>query len=83
MGAAFAYEYDIEDADVCRTIGAAVSWLGIGGLVVPSLRHAADNLVIFVANLGQDDRVDPLTPPYPHPPGPPADLDWDGLGPDS
>jgi RES domain-containing protein len=32
----------------CRTIGAAVSWLGYDGMLVPSARrHAGTNLVIF------------------------------------
>lgn len=36
-------------------VGAAAAWLGITGLLVPSARHGAANLVVFVNNLRPDD----------------------------
>ena len=36
-GSAFAYEFDLDDAEQCQMIGAAASWLGCGALVIPSL----------------------------------------------
>ena len=35
---AFAYEFDLDDAEQCQMIGAVASWLGCGALVIPSLR---------------------------------------------
>lgn len=65
--------YDPTDVEQCRAIGAAVAWLECGGLIVPSLRHQGDNIVIFVANLDHDDSLEPAGDGYPYPPGPSAD----------
>lgn len=37
-----------DDFAACQAVGGAASWLGRGGLVVPSARHSGDNLVILV-----------------------------------
>jgi RES domain-containing protein len=51
--------------DLTQTIGGAVAWLGIGGLLVPSMRHAGTNLVIFVNSADPDDYWKPSDPiPY-------------------
>ncbi len=78
-GEEFHHPYDASEVDQCQTIGAAASWLGIGGLLVPSQRADGDNLVIFVANLDVDDSVEVSSDAYPHPPGPPTDIDWSPL----
>lgn len=77
--AAFEHAYDPSIVEHCQAIGAAASWLGCGGLLVPSQRTAGDNLVIYVANLDIDDSVDAGSESYEHPPGPPTDLDWSPL----
>lgn len=41
-------------------VGHAVAWLGCGGLLVPSIRHPARNLVVYVNNMVPDDRLDPI-----------------------
>jgi RES domain-containing protein len=41
--------------DECQRIGGAVAWLGIGGLVVPSLRTPGFNLVIYPNAAAPDD----------------------------
>lgn len=68
--------YDPTDVPQCQAIGAAVAWLECGGLIVPSQRYEGDNLIIFVANLDHDDSLEPVDNGHPHPPGPPADMDW-------
>jgi RES domain-containing protein len=40
-----------------QVVGGATAWLGFGGMLVPSARHADGNLVIFVNNLQPDDLV--------------------------
>ena len=59
-----------DDTEVSQDVGAAVAWLGYGGLLVPSLRCDGTNLVIFVNNVKPDDRFKELGQ-YPYPPGPP------------
>lgn len=78
--ATFNYDYDINSLANCQEIGGAVSWLGISGLIVPSLRRDADNLVVFVANLEPDDAVNATEPYYVHPSGPPQEMTWTPLG---
>ncbi|MEQ1699436.1 MAG: RES family NAD+ phosphorylase [Ilumatobacteraceae bacterium] len=73
------YDFDFHDLVECEEVGAAVSWLGYGGLLVPSLRGAADNLVIYVAQIEPDDHVEASAPHYVYPPGPPAGLAWTPL----
>lgn len=75
----FVHAYDATDVEQCRIIGAAASWLGSGGLLVPSQRADGDNLVIFIANLDIDDSIDTGSEPYEHPPGPSGGLDWSPL----
>jgi RES domain-containing protein len=70
-GRPFQYNCDLTDWEQCQTIGAAAAWLGIAGLIVPSIRHDADNLVVFVGNLDLDDVVDTVDDGHEYPPGPP------------
>ena len=79
-GSTFAYEFDLEDADQCQMIGAAASWLGLGALVVPSVRSSGDNLTMFVSNLAADDFYEPEDS-YDYPPGPPSDVTYPPLTP--
>lgn len=77
----FGWDYDIT-ADVdCAAIGAAADWLGLDGLLAPSLRAPAANLVIYPANVSADDHYDLADPPdgHPYPPGPPVDATWPHL----
>lgn len=37
-----------DDHGACQHVGGAFSWLGRGGLLVPSARHPGDNLVILL-----------------------------------
>jgi RES domain-containing protein len=37
-----------DDFSACQQVGAAVAWLGRGGLLVPSVRAAGRNLVVLV-----------------------------------
>ena len=74
------YSFQFDDLRECAMVGAAVSWLGYGGLLVPSLR-GSDNLVVFVTQLGPDDSVQPVDGFHVYPPGPPTDLVWHRLGP--
>lgn len=60
-----------KDPSRCQHVGAAVAWLGCGGLLVPSARHEGINLIVFVNNLGADDVVQESIE-HPYPPGPPA-----------
>jgi RES domain-containing protein len=46
-----------EDWGPPQRLGGAAAWLGIGGLIVPSVRHPDGNLVIFVNNLLAADLV--------------------------
>ena len=70
------YVFDFHDQDACEEVGAAVCWLGYSGLLVPSLRAAGDNLVIYVAQIEPDDHVNASSPHFVHPPGPPVGLTW-------
>ena len=79
-GSAFAYEFDLDDAEQCQMIGAAASWLGCGALVIPSLRSKGDNLAILVANLAVGDFFEP-DGSYDYPPGPPFDVIYEPLTP--
>jgi RES domain-containing protein len=47
-----------EDWGPAQVVGAAAAWLGIAAVVVPSARHTAGNIVVFVNNIGPDDLVD-------------------------
>lgn len=47
-----------EDWTIPQRIGAGAAWLGIAALVVPSARHEAGNLVLFVNELLPDDVVE-------------------------
>ena len=79
-GSAFAYEFDLDDAEQCQMIGAAASWLGCGALVIPSLRSDGDNLAILVANLAPGDFFEP-DESYDYPPGPPIGVSYQPLTP--
>lgn len=57
-----------DDGGVSQGVGAAVAWLGYGGLLVPSARCEGTNLVIFVNNLEPDDHLEELGG-RPYPPG--------------
>jgi RES domain-containing protein len=48
--------------DESQIVGGAVAWLGIGGLLVPSMRHLGTNLVIFVNSADPDDYWKPSEP---------------------
>jgi RES domain-containing protein len=41
-------ELQSDAVSACQAVGGAASWLGRGGLIVPSARRAGDNLVILV-----------------------------------
>jgi RES domain-containing protein len=56
----------------CRRIGGAAAWRGFGGVLVPSIRHPAINLVIFVNRAGPDDVWNVVEGPEPY--VPPAEL---------
>jgi RES domain-containing protein len=47
-----------DDMLACREVGAAAASLNCEGILVPSARAEATNLVIFAANLGADARFD-------------------------
>lgn len=78
--ATFDYEHDLGNLASCQLIGAAAGWLKLGGLVVPSVRTMGDNLVVFVANQGPDDCLEPAEA-FEYPPGPPVDHQWTRLRP--
>ena len=44
-----------EDWLLPSTVGGAASWLGMAGLLVPSARHAAANLVLYPGNVLEGD----------------------------
>lgn len=55
--------FDLSDINqdnpaIPQRIGAAVDWLECAGLLVPSVRGSATNLVILVNRLGSGDRFD-------------------------
>ena len=37
-----------DDFSACQSVGGAAAWLGRGGLIVPSVRHEGDNIVIMI-----------------------------------
>lgn len=45
-----------DDHSTCREVGAAVSWLEYDGLLVPSARSDATNLIIYPANRSPEAR---------------------------
>lgn len=47
-----------DDHSACREVGAAVAWLEHDGLLVPSARTSATNLVIYPANRPPDARYE-------------------------
>lgn len=47
-----------DDMLACREVGAAAASLACDGILVPSARTEATNLVIFAANLGPEARFD-------------------------
>ncbi|MGH7564742.1 MAG: RES domain-containing protein [Gemmatimonadota bacterium] len=51
-----------DDHALSRHIGDAVFWLECGGLLVPSARIEATNLVIFINNQQRDDYVREIPP---------------------
>lgn len=53
---------DIESNDfaACQEIGRGAAWLGLGGLLVPSARHAGSNLVVLVGDLDIDDYLEEI-----------------------
>lgn len=75
-GPGLAWDYGPTETSDCQQIGAAAAWLGFGGLLVPSVRHNTTNLVIFMTNLAADDHIDiGHDDGFPHPPGPPPELE--------
>ncbi len=70
IGERFVFDLDTSDAAACATVGAAASWLGLGGLLVPSLRSSGSNMVIFVANMDPDDNWLQQDARHAFPPGP-------------
>ncbi len=55
-----AAELGADDMTVCQRVGGAVAWLDADGLLVPSARSEAINLVIFPSNLPPDSTLDVL-----------------------
>jgi RES domain-containing protein len=51
-----AEELASDDPTACRRVGGAAAWLGRDAILVPSVRGAGDNLVVFV------DQQDPDAP---------------------
>jgi RES domain-containing protein len=49
-----------DDMNACQQIGAAAAWLEHDGILVPSARSGATNLVILAANRQRDARFDVL-----------------------
>jgi RES domain-containing protein len=47
-----------DDVTIPAHVGAAVEWLGHGGLLVPSVRYAATNLVILIKSQTKTDVID-------------------------
>jgi len=48
-----------DDWSVPQRMGAAAAWLGLAALIVPSARHDAGNIVLFVSELSPSDLVEP------------------------
>ncbi len=49
------------DMAPCRLVGEMVSWLGYGGMLVPSARATGSNLVIYEGNLGESFGFDEVS----------------------
>lgn len=55
-------DFVADDVRIPQGIGAAIEWLGIAGLLVPSARYDGVNLVLFMKNVSPpNDIVDLLT----------------------
>lgn len=52
------YDGDFTSAQL---IGAAINWLDIPGLIVPSARSSAQNIIVFPNCMGARDRVEVLS----------------------
>ena len=50
--------YGERDYGRTQSIGAALAFLGIDGLIAPSARWSCDNLMIFTANSRLDERLE-------------------------
>ena len=53
-----------EDWAPAQMVGGAAAWLGMAALIVPSARHPAGNIVVFVNNIAPGDLVE-LAPESP------------------
>jgi RES domain-containing protein len=51
-------ELGADDMSACQQLGGATAWLDHDGLLIPSVRSEAVNLVIFVANRRPDARFE-------------------------
>lgn len=51
-------QYGERDYGRTQSIGAALAFLGLDGLIAPSARWACDNLMIFMANHPLNERLD-------------------------
>jgi RES domain-containing protein len=53
-------DVEAENLAACQEVGGAVAWLGYSGLLVPSLRSSATNVIIYPANHNEpDDYAEP------------------------
>ena len=50
-----------EDPSTPQLVGGAVAWLQCSGLLIPSVRDAGDNLVVFVNNMARTDVIEPVS----------------------
>jgi hypothetical protein len=57
LGVDFA-NYGVRDYAITQSIGAALAFLGIDGLITPSARWDCQNLTIFTGNHAWDNRFD-------------------------
>ncbi|MCA0180379.1 MAG: RES family NAD+ phosphorylase [Actinobacteria bacterium] len=46
-------DVDADDHSACRKVGGAIAWIGRGGILVPSARHAGANMVILIGPGGE------------------------------
>lgn len=74
----FAYDYDIAEPAECARVGDAAAWLGLSGLIVPSVRADGTNMVIYVTNLASSDSIG-VRDEFAYPPGPTNLDDTDAL----
>jgi hypothetical protein len=51
-------ELGADEMSACQELGGATAWLNHDGLLIPSARSEAVNLVIFPANRGPDARFE-------------------------